>query len=207
MNPHYSSPYAPLSGTTPSQKGLFIDRWGTILEAPSAGQVLRPEEITFTRGALPSLFRAARAGWRIYLIGNESPLAQGQIEEAAWLAVEERIERELAGAGVRIARSYVCLDHPQGIGKHQNDSVYFLPNTGAFYHAAHVDGLELRRSWVVGDSTTELVAGWRSGLRIAGVRTGQGLRDRTFVVEPEFVGEDLSEVLGVLLDAQERQAA
>jgi len=100
---------------------------------------------------------------------------------------------------VLVTRQYACLDHPQGKGTHQADSVYLLPNTGAFYHASHTDGIQLNKSWVIGDSTLELVAGWRAGCRSAGVGTGLGLGDRTFQVDPDFQGRDLAAVIGELL--------
>ncbi len=201
---HQRSPRAhpPIPGTTRAPRGLFVDRWGTLLCTPARGYATVPAEIAFPKGILEALFRAGRAGWRIYLLGNEPAVADGRLDDAAWEAVDRHVLGTLAGAGVPIARSYVCLDHPQGVAGHCSDSVYFLPNTGAFYHAAHNDGVDLAKSWVIGDSTVELVAGWRSGCRLAGVRTGMALADATFHVEPEVVGDDLGEVLELLLSLE-----
>lgn len=194
--------YPPIPGTTRAPRALFVDRWGTLLRTPARGYAEKPEEIAFHAGALEALFRAGRAGWRIYLLGNEPAVADGRVDDAAWAAIDGQVLGSLAGAGVPIARSYVCLDHPAGVAGHSSDSVYLLPNTGAFYHAAHNDGVDLGKSWVIGDSTVELVAGWRSGVRLAGVRTGLALRDASFHVEPEIVGEDLGEVLSQLLSLE-----
>jgi histidinol phosphatase-like enzyme len=190
----------PIPGTTPPPHALFVDRWGTLLETPERGFARTPDEVRFLPGAVEALFRAVRAGWRIYLLGNEDAVADGKLSAEAWEAVEERILSELRGAGVMVARQYACLTRPDGSPGRVGDSVYLLPNTGAFYHAAHSDGIELRRSWVIGDSTVELVAGWRSGCRMASVRTGLALADRTFEVDPEIVGEDLARVVEVLLE-------
>lgn len=189
-----------IPGTTPAPRALFVDRWGTLLDPPARGFAREPAEVRFHEGVLEALFRAGRSGWRIYLLGNEPAVADGRLDDGAWQAVDGHVLGTLAGAGVPIARSYTCVDHPEGVPGHRADSVYLLPNTGAFYHAAHNDGVELAKSWVVGDSTVELVAGWRSGCRLAGVRTGLGLADGTFHVEPELVGADLREVLTQLLE-------
>lgn len=199
MHASYRSPYPPLEGTVPAPRALFVDRWGTLLETPAAGFASTPAELRFHTGALDALFRASQAGWRIYLLGNEEAVAHGKLTLESWQAIEKKLLADLARAGVPVANNYVCLDHPEGVPERRNDSVYFLPNTGAFYHALHVDGVNLAKSWVIGDSTLELVAGWRAGCRMAAVRTGLGLSDRTFEVDPEVVGTDLRRVVLELL--------
>ena len=97
--------------------------------------------------------------------------------------------------GIPIQRSYACTDDPEGLEPHSKESVFLLPNTGALYHAAQVDGVLLDQSWVVGDSSRELVAGWRAGCRLAGVRTGLAVKDGRFPVDPEMFADDLAGVL------------
>jgi D-glycero-D-manno-heptose 1,7-bisphosphate phosphatase len=203
MHASHRSPYPPLDGTVRAPRGLFVDRWGTLLETPAAGFAREPGEIAFLPGVIDALFRATRAGWMLYLVGNEESVAFGQLAKEAWETVEKKVLADLARAGVAVARNYACLDHPQGIPGRRNDSVYLLPNTGAFYHAVHTDGIELAKSWVIGDSTLELVAGWRAGVRTAAVRTGRALADRTYEVDPEISGANLRAVVLDLLTRTE----
>jgi D-glycero-D-manno-heptose 1,7-bisphosphate phosphatase len=199
MHASQRSPYPPLEGTACAPRALFVDRWGTLLETPASGHALVPADVRFHAGALDALFRATRAGWRLYLLGNEESVAFGRLARETWDEIEKKMLGELARAGVAITRNYACLEHPDGVPGRRNDSVYLLPNTGAFYHAAHTEGVELAKSWVIGDSTVELVAGWRAGCRMAAVRTGQALADRTYAVDPEVDGADLRRVVLELL--------
>jgi histidinol phosphatase-like enzyme len=194
--------FAPIPGTIPAPRALFVDRWGTLLELPRLGYARTVSELCFLDGAIDALFRAGRAGWRIYLVGNEDAVARGEMKLDAWRSVEKALAEELVGAGVPLARCYACVDHPQGVRGRQLDSVFLLPNTGAFYHAAHSDGVDLKRSWVIGDSTLELVAGWRSGCKLAAVRTGLGLSDAAYEVDPDLVVGDLAEAVDSLLALQ-----
>jgi len=203
MTDSYQSPFAPLPGTTRAPRGLFVERWGALLNVPERGHVEDASEVEFLEGALEALFRASRQGWNIYLIGNEEAVYTGRIARSAWDAVEERILAALNRHGIRVNRSYPCLQHPEGVAGQQGDSVYLLPNTGAFYHALHTDGVELAKSWVIGCSNLALTAGWRAGVRQAGVRTGIGLSDDTHHVDPDFVGADLHEVVLTLLAQEE----
>jgi len=194
------SPFAPLPGTVPHPRALFIDIWGTLVHPPERGYARSFEELEFAAGAVDALFRATQAGWRIYLVGNAEAVARGHVSAEAWQAMETRLLAHLAEHGVRVDRSYVCLDDPiNGVPGRRKDSVYHLPNTGAFYHAAHTDRVELRKSWIVGDSTLELTAGWRAGVRLAGVDSGIGLADRTFDIAPEIRGPHLASVVQDLL--------
>jgi histidinol phosphatase-like enzyme len=197
------SPFAPLPGTTRRPRGLFIDRWGTLLVLPANQQHGRSaSDVVFVEGVLEALFRASQRGWKLYLIGNEEAVARGQVAEQEWNAIQERLLLALTRAGIALQRDYTCTLHPEGEGRFRGDSVYALPNTGAFYHAAHVDGVQLDKSWVVGDSTLELAAGWRAGLRLAGVQSGLALKDATLEVQPELWGTTLSEVLETLLELE-----
>lgn len=199
MQVYEPRPFAPLPGTTPAPRGLFVDRWGTLLVEPGEDEKKSAADVRFHQGVVDALFRAHRAGWYVYVIGNEEDVAFGRMPDDDWRAVEARYLGELAAHGVPVRRQYACLDHPKGVSGHRADSAFLLPNTGLLFHAAHNDGIAVDKSWVIGDSTLELVAGWRAGARIAGVRTGRALRDGQFHVDPEFVADDLAAaVLGAL---------
>lgn len=196
------SPFAPIPGTTPSPRALFIKRWGTLTVPPKEGFASSPDDLAFYEGAVEALFRATRAGWRVYVVGNEEAVAFGHLAYADYERVQGAFVRHLERFGVTIERDYSCTDHPEGIKGRCNDSVYMLPNTGPFFHAAHNDGVDLRRSWVIGDETAALVAGWRAGLRTAAVSTGIGLSDGNYDVVPELHERDFASLIHELLAAQ-----
>jgi histidinol phosphatase-like enzyme len=154
----------------------------------------------FTPRALEALFRACQDGWSIYLIGNEEDVALGKLSDARWEAFERELLAFLGSYGVRVQRNYACLDDPlRGKGRHKRDSVYLLPNTGAMYHARQHDGVDLQKSWVIGDGVLELVAGWRAGCRLAGVGSSGRLEAGELAVEPELFRPDLASVLAEVL--------
>ncbi|MCA9002025.1 MAG: HAD-IIIA family hydrolase [Planctomycetes bacterium] len=183
--------FAPLPGTQQPRRGLFIDHTGTLLETPECGFIASPDELTFTPGALESLFHAGQSGWNIYLIGNERGVQDGHISQETWEEVHSAMIETMRTHGITVTRSYICIDHPDESDPGRRDSVYRLPNTGAMYHAAQTEGISLPRSWVVGDHTEDLVAGWRAGCHMAGVRTGWALGDGTLHVEPEIFSDNL----------------
>jgi histidinol phosphatase-like enzyme len=192
----------PIPGTVPPPRGLFVDRWGTLLEASGdAIPAFAPELVG--RAALDALFRVSRAGWRVYLIGNEDAVAHGRSDDAAWKAFESALLAHLRAHGVAVQRCYSCVDDPEhGRGAHKKDSVFRLPDTGIFFHAAQGDGVSLRQSYVIGDSTLEIAAGLRAGCKTIGVATGAACGDGALAVEPDVRTGTLVEALNLFLGSE-----
>jgi histidinol phosphatase-like enzyme len=196
----HSFPLPPIPGTEQPHRALFIDRWGTLLAPTECGP--NGPSLEFTPGAVDALFRATQAGWNLYLIGNEDAVARGQVSDAAWSEFENSLLAHLHAHGARIVRNYACLEHPLGKGPHKKNSVFRLPDTGTFYHAAQNDGVVLGESWVIGDSTLELVAGTRAGCRSIAVQSGLALGDGALDVEPHCERENLSSAVDLFLRAE-----
>jgi histidinol phosphatase-like enzyme len=186
-----------LATTRDLPRGLFIDRWGTLCELPKGGFAKRPSDVEFTPGALDALFQASRVGWNLYLIGNEESVAFGHVSEAEWNKIDAHIADRLANHGVKLTRSYASLEHPDINGTPGQPSVFRLPETGAFYHALHNDRVELTKSWVIGDSTLELAAGWRADMRTIGL----GMADKELSVDPAIVVPTLADAIACLMRA------
>ncbi|MEL6428976.1 MAG: HAD hydrolase-like protein [Planctomycetota bacterium] len=195
MTPSHPTAQRPSWG--PPVRGVFVDVLGTLIEPVGEDGTHFPDfdEASFYDGVLDGLFRVTQAGWKLYLIGNVPSVAFGAQTSEAWADFQGGFHAHLASMGIRLTRDYSCIDHPEGVKGRTRDSVYRLPGTGAMHHAAQADGIRLNLSWVVGDSSLDLVTGWRAGCRIAGVQTGEGLGDRQFEVEPELLGRSATGVL------------
>jgi histidinol phosphatase-like enzyme len=192
----------PLPGAGRPRRGLFIGRTGALLVAPEKiAASLIPKDL-WSPEATRLLFRAGQRGWNLYLIGNEDRVALGRMSDAAWERFEADLVARLRGEGIPLVRHYACLDHPKGKGRHRRDSVFRFPNTGALFHAAQEDGIELRESWVIAGDVDELAAGWRAGCRTAQVGRGRA-RVGDLEVEPDRVAVDLARALAELLATDE----
>ena len=199
MTPLNYSPYAPLPGTEPVQRGIFVDRWGTLLKLPESGRCTQFGKASFVEGTLDALFRAQQAGWNIYLIGNEENVAMGRMAKSTWERFEVELLEHLAARGVDVKRCYACCDHPEGKGEYRKPSVFCLPDTGLLYHAAQVDGVRLEHSWVVGDGRNELAAGGRAGCGTIAVLSGEGLAAAGLDIDPNLTVPSLTEAVDYLL--------
>lgn len=183
-----------LPGTGFPPRGVFVGRAGALLSSALRTSVPKIEPALFSAGATDALFRTVQSGLRVYLIGNEDGVANGKISDAAWARFEASLLEHLRGLGIPITRSYACLEHPQGKAEHKRDSVFLFPNTGALYHAAQEDGIELGESWLISRDVLELAAGWRAGLRT--VRLCDSERgEEELRVEASLTASDLARAL------------
>jgi histidinol-phosphate phosphatase family protein len=89
---------------------------------------------------------------------------------------------------------------PNAITRYVKDCQDRKPGTGMLERAHEDLGIDLRKSVLVGDATTDILAGIRAGCHTILVRTGYAGRDAKAVAEPDHVAADLSEAVSIILD-------
>ena len=152
--------------------GLFLDRDGTLIEL--VDYLSRADEVVPIPGAFESLAQAARCGYRVVIVTNQSGVDRGYYGWEAFAAVQERVIALAQAAGGRIDAVYACPALP-GSG-----APCRKPAPGMILAAAADVGVDLGASWIVGDSASDLEAGRRAGLAHGWlVPTGYGARDRS----------------------------
>jgi D-glycero-D-manno-heptose 1,7-bisphosphate phosphatase len=95
----------------------------------------------------------------VVLVTNQSGLGRGLFSEAQFRAVQQRMLQLLAREGARIDASYHC---PHAPDRHPACECR-KPAPGLFHRAATDLGLDLARSFYVGDRPRDLLPGMRLG--------------------------------------------
>ena len=85
------------------------------------------------------------------------------------------------------------------IGDYFMDCPDRKPGIGMLKRARDELGIDLRKSFLVGDATTDILAGLRAGCTTVLVQTGQAGTDGKEVVEPDFTVKDLSAAIELIL--------
>lgn len=194
----------PLPGTGIPCRGLFVSRFGALLERSSADLPRHIEEASFRPRMQELLFRASQARWNVYIIGNVDAVATGRVTDATWERFDTGLLEHLKGQGIAVTRNYACVDHPLGRPPHDKDSVFLFPNTGCLYHAAQEDGIDLRQSWLVSDDVHELAAAWRAGAHAAAIEKPGARVEDDLQVEPDIVVRGASAAVLEILAAANR---
>ena len=166
-----------------SRPALFLDRDGVLIE--EVEYLARPEQVRLIPGAAAAIRKVNDAGWRVVVVSNQSGVARGLFPESLLPEIHRVIaDRLLAEAGARVDRFYYCPHHPtEGQGGYRIDCDCRKPKPGMLLKAAAELGIDLARSWMVGDRATDLQAGAAAGCRTILVQTGYGRA--TGIAEPD----------------------
>jgi histidinol-phosphate phosphatase family protein len=146
----------------PLRPCLFIDKDGTLIE--NVPYNVDPAKLRFMPGAGEALARLARAGLALVIVTNQSGLARGYFTRAQFAQLQDALLKRLRDeAGVVIDDVMLCPHEPDAQGRPA--CLCRKPAPGMLISAARRHGLDLTRSWMVGDTLDDVEAGRRAGAR------------------------------------------
>lgn len=186
-------------------RALFLDRDGVLdelmyypaLDAWEAPR--RPEDVHVIDGVPEALARLTAAGWLLVIVTNQPDWAKAKTTREALVEVHEKIVREVEAAGARIARSYLCFHHPEGVVPELRVACDCRkPGTASLLAASRELDVDLTASWMVGDQDSDLACGRAAGCRIALVEH-VGSSHKRGTIEPDLRCEALGELVDYLL--------
>lgn len=94
-------------------RALFLDRDGTVIE--DRHYLSDPAGVTLLPGVGPALARIVQAGWRLFLVSNQSGVGRGYFPVEAVQACQDRLDRLLAAHGVRFTDALWCPHAPEEV--------------------------------------------------------------------------------------------
>lgn len=190
-----------------SNRAVFLDKDGTLVR--NVPYNVDPERIRLMPGAAEGLRLLHTAGYRLIVVSNQSGVARGYFPEGALAAVAARLRGLLAAAGVPLAGFYYCPHHPDGAASaYARACDCRKPAPGLLVRAAREHGVDLARSWLVGDILDDVEAGRRAGCRtVLIVNGGETEWSLSPLRLPEFLAADLASAARTIADCGPRTAA
>lgn len=170
-----------------SQPAVFLDRDGTLMH--EVHYCKDPALVRLVDGAAAALRRLKDAGYRLVIVTNQSGIARGILTTADFEAVNARLLALIGGD--LIDATYMCPDSPAG------ESGRRKPSPAMVHEAARDFGLDLRRSWFVGDRETDVQCGLNAGTRSILVCTGYGADANA--AGAHFVAKDIASAADFIL--------
>jgi D-glycero-D-manno-heptose 1,7-bisphosphate phosphatase len=153
-----------------ARPAVFLDRDGVLV--PDLGCDAGPLAPFPTAG--PALGRLRRRGYLLVVVTNQPIVARGLASEADVTRAHEALGRRLSEAGGGVDAFYFCPHHPSAtVAAYRQRCRCRKPRPGMLELAGRELGIDLTRSFMVGDRPSDIVAGARAGCRTILVRTGQ----------------------------------
>src|SRR5436309_9944933 len=143
--------------THPERKvpGVFLDRDGTVCE--EVGYVNHLSRCRLLPRSAEAIRLLNEAGLPVAIVTNQAGVARGYFSEEMIQAVNERVRSLLGERGARVNGIYYCPHHPSaGEAPYRAECDCRKPKPGLLLRAAREIGIDLPRSFLVGDSSHDM---------------------------------------------------
>jgi D,D-heptose 1,7-bisphosphate phosphatase len=177
---------------------VFIDKDGTLVEDVPFN--VDPSRVRLASGAGEALRLLADHGYRLIIVTNQSGVARGLFTEGDVEAMGRHLATRLASDGARIDGFYFCPHLPNAtVERYRRACDCRKPGAGLIVRAASDLGIDIARSWMLGDIATDVAAGQAAGCR-TGLVNAQPERELVQLRRPpDLVAADLSTAARVLV--------
>jgi len=156
---------------------LFLDRDGVIVEETNYLHLVK--DIKFIPQVANYVARANQLEIAVILVTNQSGIGRGYYKWHEFESVQKHIQEHYQTYEAQFDLVMACAYHSEGIDHYRvaNHS-WRKPNSGMLIEAASLLQIDLSRSFIVGDSLSDLAAGATAGLHSGAlVETGHGKND------------------------------
>ncbi len=178
------------------QKAIFLDRDGVINKETSF--IHRPEDLHLYDFTAEAIRKINRSDYLSVVVTNQSVIARNLCTIDELENIHNKLETTLGDQRAKLDAIYYCPHHPDKGFPEENpeykiDCNCRKPKTGMFLDAAGDYNIDLNRSFMIGDTERDILAGRNAGCKTVGVMTGYGLK-KTGVL-PDFFFKDLNEAV------------
>ncbi|MFA5104546.1 MAG: HAD family hydrolase, partial [Candidatus Margulisiibacteriota bacterium] len=151
-------------------KAVFLDRDGTLIE--DVGYLSDEKDIRLLIGAAEAVSSLGKAGFKTVMITNQAAIARGIISESRFGEINAKVLSQFLSHGAGFDGVYYCPHHPtEGKGKYLAKCSCRKPFPGMILKAAKELGLDLSRSFMIGDRYKDIEAGINAGCKTVLVPT------------------------------------
>lgn len=153
----------------------ILDRDGTIIdvlrdeETGAVTVAFHPDHIRLLPGAVAGMRALEEAGYSLAIATNQPAPAKGQFSADAVRRTNDALVARLSTDGVHILAVEACMHHPEG-GQGGDPSLVRAcdcrkPKAGMLEALIARLGADRTRSWMIGDSVSDIQAGHAAGLK------------------------------------------
>jgi len=186
--------------TAETRPAVFLDRDGTLIR--HVPYLTDPNDVALIDGAAAVLAELRDAGYACVIVTNQSAIGRGMLTERGLAEVHRVMHDRLAEHGVELDGTYHA---PHAPTQKDHTVIEFhdrKPGPGMLQRAAAELGIDLSRSWMVGDSLKDTHAGRNAGVRgTVLVRTGEGAAVDPHEPSIDHVAADVVEAAAIILHA------
>jgi histidinol-phosphate phosphatase family protein len=185
------------------QAAVFLDRDGTI--NVEVDHLISQDHFELIPGVVTAIQRLNRSEFRTCVVTNQPVIARGECTPAQLRSIHNKMETLLGQKGAFVDRIDYCPHHPDRGFIGEVPELKFLctcrkPETGMIDRAIKKLNIDTAKSWMVGDTTTDVQLAKKAGIKSILVETGYAGLDHKYLVNPDFTAPDLQAAVNFILD-------
>ena len=191
-----------------SQAAVFLDRDGVVVELvwdAADGSFEGPTtagDVRLVPGAAAAIRRIRLLDYRTVVVSNQPGAAKGKASHDDLREAHEHVVRLLGERGAVIDDYRYCLHHPEALDPAARECACRKPKPGMLLEAAAELGLDLSRSWMIGDSDVDMEAGRLAGCRTILVENPSSAHRRAAVGRADARARDLSAAVDLVASSR-----
>ena len=167
------------------KRAVFLDRDGTINE--DIGALYLKEKLIFIPGAIEAL-KILQKEFQLFIVTNQAWINKKVFSMEEYLEFSKYFEAVLKSKEITIEHTYYC--------PHTKEENCICRKPGSYFmEAAERDyGIDLKRSFVIGDHQSDIEMGIKVGAKSIYVLTGHGRgHEKDLSVKPDFIAQNIYE--------------
>ncbi len=145
-------------------KAVFLDRDGTIIEDDS--YPCRPSDVKLLPGAALGIRSLKEAGFKVFIVTNQRTISSGRLTHDQLKAIHNQLRHLLSEGGAVLDGIYYCPHQPEENCKCRKTE------PGMLLDAAKEHGIDLIKSYMIGNEPKDCEAGRRAGCVSIGLGHG-----------------------------------
>lgn len=187
---------------------IFLDRDGVLNE--DTDLISNHEDLNLFDFVPEAVKRINQSEYLSVVVTNQSVVARNLCTIDELKVIHNKMEALLGEEGAYLDAIYFCPHHPDG-GFPEENKLYKVdcdcrkPKPGMLLDAAKEFNINLKSSWMVGDSDRDIKAGKAAGCITVAVRTGRSTH--TTKVNPDYWFENLTEAVSFIIDKPYKEMA
>lgn len=180
------------------QKAVFLDRDGTVNKYK--GYITSPKQLELINGAAEAIKKINQSGYLTIIITNQPSIAMGRMSYAVLDEIHAKLDTLLGEEGAYLDALYFCPHHPDSgfdgeVKELKIECDCRKPSGGMIKKAAEDFNIDLSRSFMVGDSERDVLAGLDAGctpIFLTGSDNTLNVRDiKKYKTLADFVKEEI----------------
>lgn len=183
------------------KNAIFLDRDGVINE--EVNLLHKIEDFRLLPNVSKAIKRINKSNYLSVVITNQPVVARNLCTLNELEAIHKKMEALLGKDGAYLDGIYFCPHHPDKGFPDENpefkiDCDCRKPKPGLIKQAVKDLNINLKGSYIIGDSERDIKCGKAIGLTTIGVRTGNGCK--TLKVKPDFVFDELLDAVNFIIN-------